>query len=288
MDGGDASDQLNVSASPVDRTQKGKMEADATSSTAPARLRRPRVPATDEDQFRVKRRALEVVLENCKRALELLENAAPDCDPNDEGEAREAAVAAGEVEGSPPRSQSAADPDANAYAYADDDELCALLKLKVESPDFLEKLGSIQTSICNNVHADDDSSWDVITAADLREDRPVDGGNDSDQDDYVLVRQEDIVDGIASFMAAYLLALKQTKDFILQELTPNQLQDALCKTFSGKKKKSKLQKAWDGSKVIYNVASWGATAIGIYQNPAIIRAASVAFWSSCRVISKLF
>jgi hypothetical protein len=50
--------------------------------------------------------------------------------------------------------------------------------------------------------------------------------------------------------------------FILQDLTPNQLQDALSKTFSVKKKKGKLLKAWDGSKVIYNVASWGATAIG--------------------------
>lgn len=78
---------------------------------------------------------------------------------------------------------------------------------------------------------------------------------------------------------------------ISQELTPNQLQaglfisflfqsfhvqiwkcsdgrisylclPALCKTFSGKKKKSRLRKAWDGSKVIYNVASWSATAIG--------------------------
>lgn len=29
--------------------------------------------------------------------------------------------------------------------------------------------------------------------------------------EYVLVRQEDIVDGIACFMAAYLLSLKQTK-----------------------------------------------------------------------------
>ncbi|KAF8411382.1 hypothetical protein HHK36_003931 [Tetracentron sinense] len=55
------------------------------------------------------------------------------------------------------------------------------------------------------------------------------------------------------------------------ELTPNQLQEvltffcfllALSKTFSVKKKKGKLRKAWDGSKVIYNVASWGATAIG--------------------------
>lgn len=38
------------------------------------------------------------------------------------------------------------------------------------------------------------------------------GGNvELDPDDYVLVGQEDIMDGIASFMAAYLLSLKQTK-----------------------------------------------------------------------------
>lgn len=39
---------------------------------------------------------------------------------------------------------------------------------------------------------------------------------------------------------------------------------ALSKTFSVKKKKGKLRKAWDGSRVIYNVASWGATAIGYF------------------------
>lgn len=38
---------------------------------------------------------------------------------------------------------------------------------------------------------------------------------------------------------------------------------ALSKTFSAKGKKSKLRKAWDGSVVVYNVASWGATAIGL-------------------------
>jgi hypothetical protein len=61
---------------------------------------------------------------------------------------------------------------------------------------------------------------------------------------------------------------------------------ALSKTFSAKKRKSKLQKAWDGTKVIYNIASWSATAIGIYQNPAILKAATAAFWTSCRVASK--
>ncbi|KAL5653374.1 hypothetical protein ACJX0J_038832, partial [Zea mays] len=42
---------------------------------------------------------------------------------------------------------------------------------------------------------------------------------------------------------------------------PDQLQKALRKTFSAEKK-SKIRKAWDGTKVIYNVASWGATAVG--------------------------
>lgn len=37
------------------------------------------------------------------------------------------------------------------------------------------------------------------------------GNIDLEEEDYVLVRQEDIVEGIACFMAAYLLSLKQTK-----------------------------------------------------------------------------
>ncbi|XP_042444526.1 uncharacterized protein LOC122029555 isoform X1 [Zingiber officinale] len=229
--------------------------------------------AAAEDHFRVKRRALEAVLENCKRALELLEKPYIDLDPA--GDEAAEAQPMGEVEGSLPRSESGGDFEA--------DELCALLKSRVESPDFLEKLEHIQTSVYQNIHGDDNASWDMITAKDLWDDKHFDGKDAIDQDDYVLVKQEDIVDGVAFFMATYLLSLKQTK-----ELTPNQLQAALCKTFSVKKKKSRLRKAWDGSKVVYNVASWSATAIGIYQNPALVKAASVAFWSSCRVISKLF
>ncbi|KAL9315828.1 hypothetical protein ACSQ67_016829 [Phaseolus vulgaris] len=131
-------------------------------------------------------------------------------------------------------------------------QLCDLIKSRVECPDFLEKLEYAQASVSLNA-AEEGNSWDFVSENDLWE------GEDAnlDQEDYVLVKQEDIVEGIACFMAAYLLSLKQTKD-----LTPNQLQDALSKTFSVKKKKGKLRKAWDGSKVVYNVASWGATAIG--------------------------
>lgn len=58
---------------------------------------------------------------------------------------------------------------------------------------------------------DDITSWDMVSAADLWDDKHLDGEDGSDQDGYVLVRQDDIVDGIASFMAAYLLSLKETK-----------------------------------------------------------------------------
>ncbi|XP_009387160.3 uncharacterized protein LOC103974128 isoform X2 [Musa acuminata AAA Group] len=188
---------------------------------------RPRRTRAEEEQVRIRRRALE----NCRKALELLDVAkdAP------------LATARGE-EGSPLRSDT------------DADELCTLLKSRVELSYFLEKLWSMQTSVHQNIH-DDNASWDMVTARDLWEDRLVDGENDSEQDGFILIRQEDIVDGIACFMADYLLSLQQMKEF-----TPNQLQDALCKTFSVKKR-SQLRKAWDGSKVIYNVASWSATAI---------------------------
>ncbi|GAA0143086.1 hypothetical protein LIER_03849 [Lithospermum erythrorhizon] len=159
------------------------------------------------------------------------------------------------------------------------DKFCSLLKSRVGCLDFLEKLESAQASIPQSMTGSEEgSSWDIVNENDIWGSVDI----ESDKDEYVLVRQEDIVDGIACFMAAYLMSLEQTKD-----LTPNQIQEALSKTFSVKKRKGRLQKAWEGSKVIYNVASWGATAIGLYQNPAIITAASAAFWSSCRVISKL-
>ncbi|OMO57651.1 hypothetical protein COLO4_35202 [Corchorus olitorius] len=223
----------------------------------------------EKDQVRVKRKTLQAVLEQCQRALELISNNEGIIDDDDDEEEeddndKDDGDPQGEVSGvGLQRDQEA-------------DELCDLLKSRVQCADFLEKLECAQVPVLENTA--EGSSWDMVNENDLWEGESV----DLEQEDYVLVRQEDIVEGIACFMAAYLLSLKQTKD-----LTPNQLQEALSKTFSVKKKKGKLRKAWDGSKVIYNVASWGATAIGIYQNPLLLRAASKAFWTSCHVISKL-
>ncbi|XP_057504155.1 uncharacterized protein LOC130787735 [Actinidia eriantha] len=179
-----------------------------------------------------------------------------------------------------PRRRRCADGEGSPETFRDKetDELCDLLKSRVECPGFLEKLESAQLSLPQNI-AEEGNSWDVISENDLWDG----GSSELDHEDYVLVSQEDIMEGIACFVAAYLLSLNQTKD-----LTPNQLQEALSKAFSVNKEKGKLRKALDGSKVVYNVASWGATTIGIYQNPMLLRAASTAFRTSCQVISKLF
>ncbi|QCE00707.1 hypothetical protein DEO72_LG7g1997 [Vigna unguiculata] len=229
---------------------------------------------------RVKRKTLEAMLEQCQRALELIN--ASDGQQQEQEEEEEEEDSDESHPSTPP------DPETDQaitlfflfqlrYLKFLSVRLCDLIKSRVECPDFLEKLEHAQASVSLSV-VEEGGSWDFVNENDLWEGEEA----NSDQEDYVLVKQEDIVEGIACFMAAYLLSLKQTKD-----LTPNQLQDALSKTFSVQKKKGKLRKAWDGSKVVYNVASWGATAIGIYQNPVVARIATKAFWTSCQVISKL-
>ncbi|XP_010520761.1 PREDICTED: uncharacterized protein LOC104799806 isoform X2 [Tarenaya hassleriana] len=231
-----------------------------------------------DSSIRVKRKTLQAVLEECQRALELLNQAdvSPD-DDYDNAAGDDGGDGVGNRDG-PPEEESIGEEELSSSDRGDPeaDELYDLIKSRVECRDFLERLESAQVSVPQ--HVTDGSSWDVVSEDDLWGEK----NTGQPEEDYVLVKQEDIVDGIASFMATYLLSLKQTKD-----LTPDQLQKALGRTFSVKKRKGKLRRAWDGSKVVYNVASWSATVIGIYQNPVILRVASKAFWASCQVISKL-
>ncbi|GJN22472.1 hypothetical protein PR202_gb10035 [Eleusine coracana subsp. coracana] len=236
------------------------MEPASSSSTPPAAeaaaWRRP------PEELKLRRKTLETVLEQCQRALEMMREEDGLVEPADavdppEDKGREADGDGRDDEGAQPPPPSDADYETDEVLMSSVIfQLCDLLQSRVQSPEFLEKLDSIQKSVYQHGAVDETISWDIASVADIWDDKSMNVSDDS-EDGYVLVKQEDIVDGIACFMAAYLLSLKQTKD-----LTPNQLQQALSKTFSAKKRKSKLQKAWDGTKVVYNIASWSATAIG--------------------------
>ncbi|KAL6585864.1 hypothetical protein OROMI_002508 [Orobanche minor] len=196
------------------------------------------------NRVRVRRKTVEAVLQQCQFALQQLATSCDDDSDDDDDSIHGEFDVSQDSDGTLSTIGSCNTDTAEFYGF---------LKSRVQSADFLQKLENAHASLPENI-AEEGSSWDMVSENDLWEGVNV----ELDQEDYVLVGQEDIMDGIASFMAAYLLSLKQTKD-----LTPSQLQAALCKTFSAKKRTGKLRKAWDGSKVIYNVASWGATAVGI-------------------------
>lgn len=212
---------------------------------------------SEHDQTLAQRQALEAAIEQCQKALKLLK-------PNG----------------------SQGDPDGQFSLCHDseNDELYDLLKIKVMSPVFVNKLRSIFLSnILESAKrpVDEFSSWDLVTEADLLRCQLNQSCSCINQESYVVVNQEDIVEGIACYMARYLLTLNNMK-----EMTPDQLQEALKKTFAVTKNKGKLHKIWDGSKTIYNMASWGATAVGIYCSPTTTRAASKALSTSRGVIAK--
>lgn len=213
---------------------------------------------SEQDQTLAQRQALEAAIEQCQKALKLLK-----------------------------RNGSQGDSDGQFSLCHDSeiDELDHLLKIKVMSPVFVNKLRSIFLSNILEIAerpVDEFSSWDLVTEADLLRGKLNQSCSCINQESYVVVNQEDIVEGIACYMARYLLTLNNMK-----EMTPEQLQEALKKTFSVTKNKGKLRKIWDGSKTIYNMASWGATAVGIYCNPTTTRAASKALSTSRGMIAKL-
>ncbi|XP_039022017.1 uncharacterized protein LOC120154292 isoform X3 [Hibiscus syriacus] len=160
----------------------------------------------EKDQVRVTRKTLQAVLEQCQRAIELISNSEGGIDDDDgEAEDKDDVDPQGEVS------------SVDLQKDQEVNELCDLLKSRVQCSDFLEKLACAQVPVPENI-SEESSSWDMVNENDLWEDKDI----DLDREDYVLVRQEDIVEGIACFMAAYLLSLKQTKD-----LTPNQLQEGI-------------------------------------------------------------
>jgi hypothetical protein len=167
------------------------------------------------------------------------------------------------------------------------------LKKKVESPAFLEKLkdsprvgdgdlsGVVATEGGLFVNPDD-PNWRLLIDEDFfgSDSRVEKDGMDSDG--YVVVHQEDFVDGIASLLAKYISALPQAK-----KMSPKDLQKTILKAFNQTEKKGNLRKIWETAKMLYTATSWGATVFGLYRHPVVLQAASMAMWTTCSLILAL-
>ncbi|KAK6115579.1 hypothetical protein DH2020_007848 [Rehmannia glutinosa] len=73
-----------------------------------------------------------------------------------------------------------------------------------------------------------------------------------DNENYVIVTEEHVVDGVATFMARCILANPKSLT-----LSPMELQKALMKTLGGMNKVEKMLNIWHAGKMFYTLATWG-------------------------------
>ncbi|KAG8049939.1 hypothetical protein GUJ93_ZPchr0009g1562 [Zizania palustris] len=216
------------------------------SASSPAPRRSPRMRLRREE-------ALQSVLEELQRVLDEL---------REDGLGASLADPEGAIkgDGAPPDNEegsgSCACGDESLASRASDsdvgeDQLCDIIKSTFEPSKFFHKIDEIQKSLYQNDAVEQDTTWNIIKAVDLWE-------YDDSVDGYVIVNNDDATEAMAFFIATYISSLKTANEW-----SPDQIKKVLKKTFSARKRKGKLRKAWDGTKAIYNVVSWSATAVGV-------------------------
>ncbi|KAJ8618923.1 hypothetical protein MRB53_015109 [Persea americana] len=102
-----------------------------------------------------------------------------------------------------------------------------------------------------------------------------------DNENYVIISEEQVVDGVANFLAQCILSSPKSKD-----MKPEELQRTVMKTLGNMNKWKKMTKVWEAAKIIYALSTWGIALAGLYRHRAIVKAAAKGISASSKVILK--
>ncbi|KAH7298926.1 hypothetical protein KP509_25G064600 [Ceratopteris richardii] len=186
-------------------------------------------------------------------------------------------------------------PDYNAIDKDDcPSNLYEQLQERVDSPIFRDRLKNMQgielqeqslvASEGMDLNNEDYASWEVVSKDVLnKSDREQFDG--ADDDDFILVSQDDIIESLAAFVARLVVSNPRA-----QAMTPKQLQEVISVSFAKLEQKGKLKKLWTTVKLLYSGVTWTATvattAVGLYKNPFIVRTLFKAVTMSSRLMIK--
>ncbi|KAJ6352766.1 hypothetical protein OIU76_001894 [Salix suchowensis] len=104
-----------------------------------------------------------------------------------------------------------------------------------------------------------------------------------DDENYVVVTEERVVDGVAHFMAKCIVANPKA-----QNLTPEELQKILAKALVGVSKLEKVFGIWHAGTMFYTLGTWGLTLAGLYRSRAVLRLAAQGIHTTSKVVLKAF
>ncbi|KAK4740840.1 hypothetical protein SAY87_024428 [Trapa incisa] len=183
-------------------------------------------------------------------------------------------------------------------------DLYARLIATVESKNFLNQIEDMQQASANgnsdqfpfreatgedcqsaeiliNVDQEEPSWWVWVT--DDMVPSNVEEMSGIDDENYVVVSEEHVVDGVANFMARCVIS--NTK---AQRMTPEELQKSLVKALggSGVRKVEKMMEVWHAGKMFYTLSTWGLTLAGIYRTRAVLKLAAVGVHTTGKLILK--
>ncbi|XP_008782239.1 uncharacterized protein LOC103701827 [Phoenix dactylifera] len=103
-----------------------------------------------------------------------------------------------------------------------------------------------------------------------------------DNENYVIISEENVVDAIAHFIARCILENPKSK-----VLTPEELQRNVTTVLGGIKDRSKWRNVWEAGKVIYTLSTCGIALAGLYRHRAILKAAARGVGASANLVLKV-
>ncbi len=91
------------------------------------------------------------------------------------------------------------------------------------------------------------------------------------------VEREDVIEALAFFIARFVAAHPEAT-----ALPPAKLQRALCGALA-EVRRGRARRLWDYGRGVHRWGVWAYSAVSVYENPWLIKAVGLAFWTAGRV-----
>ncbi|GAB2271470.1 hypothetical protein Dimus_006309 [Dionaea muscipula] len=162
------------------------------------------------------------------------------------------------------------------------------LVAEVDSEKFLSRLKSLHgasgadldsAEILINVDQEEPSWWVWIT--DEMVPGTVEERSGIDDESYVILSEEHVVDGVANFIARCIVSNPKA-----QKLTPEELQKTVAKSVSSINKFEKMLNIWHAGQLFYALSTWGLALAGLYRSRAVLKFAAKGIHSTGKLLLK--
>ncbi|XP_026410325.1 uncharacterized protein LOC113305519 [Papaver somniferum] len=161
----------------------------------------------------------------------------------------------------------------------------------VESTKFLNQLESLHQA-SNNFPFEETTEADLVTVEILvngersrwvwvTDEKLVEERSGIDNETYVIVSEDDVVEGVANFMAKCIISNPKT-----QKLTPQELQKTVAKALEGVNRMEQLMNIWHAGTMFYGLAMWGLALSGLYRHRGVLKVAAKGIGASGKLVMK--